>query len=49
MNTFSFDVKLKIVVEAFEEQDALEIIRDEFGVGNSMGFDVLQFEVTKSD
>lgn len=44
MNTFKYEVKLTIEVEAFDEADAWEAVQDNFGVGENYGVTVVDCE-----
>ena len=46
METYDFEVLLKVQVNAFNRNDAYEIVHDTFGEGNACGLDVVDFEVT---
>jgi len=35
MNEFVYDLKVRVIVEAFNEDDAWEAIQDTFGVGET--------------
>lgn len=45
MKKYRFDVSLVVEVEAFNEIDAEEAIRDEFGLGEVCGLNVVESEV----
>lgn len=44
METFEFEVKLKVRVQAFDESDALDTIMDAFAVGENCGTLVVDCE-----
>lgn len=44
MNKFKYQVKLTVVVEAFDESDAWEALQDAFGVGEELGVTVTNCE-----
>ena len=45
MNTFRFDVSLVVEVEAFNQLDAEEAIRDALGLGDAGGVEIVESEV----
>lgn len=45
MKTFLVSITTQVEVEAFNEEDALESVEDAFGVGDTCGLKVLEFEV----
>lgn len=45
MNRFRYDVSLVVEVEAFNEIDAEEAVRDAFGLGEVCGLSVIESEV----
>jgi hypothetical protein len=45
MKTFKYDVNLVVEVQAFNEIDAEEAVRDAFGLGEVCGLDVVESEV----
>jgi hypothetical protein len=45
MRTFKYDVNLVVEVEAFNEIDAEEAVRDAFGLGDVCGLNVVESEV----
>lgn len=44
MNSFKYEVKLVVEVEAFDESDAWEALQDNFGIGESSGVIVTDCE-----
>lgn len=44
MNTFEYQVKVTVVVEAFDEGDAFEALQDAFGVGETGAVSVVECE-----
>ena len=47
MKTFRYDVSLVVEVEAFDEIDAEEAVRDTFGLGDQCGIEIIESEVGK--
>ena len=45
MNTYKVTLELQIMVEAFEESDAIEMAEDALGVGDCGGYEVTKFVV----
>lgn len=45
MKTFKYEVQLSVEVEAFDEIDAAEAVRDAFGLGPSCGLNIVESEV----
>lgn len=45
MKTFRYDVSLVVEVQAFNEIDAEEAVRDAFGLGDVCGIEVVESEV----
>lgn len=45
MKTFRYDVELVVEVEAFNEIDAEEAVRDAFGLGEICGLNIVESEV----
>jgi len=45
MRTFKYSVSLVVEVEAFDEIDAEEAVRDAFGLGDVCGIEVIESEV----
>lgn len=45
MDKYKFSVELVVEVEAFDEFDAEEAVRDEFGLGTSGSVEVLESEI----
>lgn len=45
MKKFRYDVNLVVEVEAFNEIDAEEAVRDAFGLGDICGLEVIESEV----
>lgn len=45
MNRYEYVLKLKVSVEAFDEDDADECIEDTFGVGADGGVDIKEMQV----
>lgn len=45
MKTFRYEVNLVVEVEAFNEIDAEEAVRDAFGLGEVCGLDIIESEV----
>lgn len=44
MNTYEYEVTLKVEVEAFDESDAWDAVQDAFGAGEAMGVNVIECE-----
>jgi hypothetical protein len=44
MNTYEYEVTLKVEVEAFDESDAWDAIQDAFGAGDQYGVNVIECE-----
>jgi hypothetical protein len=44
MNTFKYEVKLVVEVEAFDDSDAWEALQDTFGIGENSGITVTDCE-----
>jgi hypothetical protein len=44
MKEFYYDLKLRVKIPAFDEDDAWEAIQDTFGVGETNGIEVLECE-----
>lgn len=45
MKTFKYDVNLVVEVQAFNEIDAEEAVRDAFGLGEVCGLNIVESEV----
>lgn len=45
MKTFRYDVTLVVEVDAFNEIDAEEAVRDAFGLGDVCGLNIIESEV----
>lgn len=45
MNTYRFKVDLVVEVDAFDQFDAAEMIRDAFGLGEVCGANIIESEV----
>lgn len=45
MKTFKYSVNLVVEVEAFDEIDAAEAVRDTFGLGDQCGIEIVESEV----
>lgn len=45
MKTFKYDVSLVVEVEAFDEIDAEDAVRDAFGLGDVCGLSIIESEV----
>lgn len=45
MDTFKFVVELEVNVDAFEEVDAIEMIRDSFGLGEDCGVEIVSLKI----
>lgn len=45
MRTFKYDVSLVVEVDAFDEIDAEEAVRDAFGLGDQCGIEIVESEV----
>jgi hypothetical protein len=48
MNKYIVSVNLQVEVEAFGKADAFEAVEDVFGVGDSCGLNVVEFDVLES-
>jgi hypothetical protein len=44
MNTYQYEVTLKVEVEAFDESDAWDAVQDAFGAGDTLGVNVIECE-----
>lgn len=44
METFKYQVKLTVEVEAFDESDAWDAVQDAFGIGEELGVTVTDCE-----
>lgn len=49
MNTYKFTVLLQVEVDAYDESDAADAVQDVFGIGDSAGLDVTNFEVVEHE
>lgn len=49
MKTYSVSVLIKVEVEAFSEDDALEAVHDCYGEGEACGLNVLEYKVVAHD
>ena len=47
METYEFELKLKVQVNAYNEADALETVMDAFGVGENYGTTVVDCEYSE--
>lgn len=45
MNKYELHVSLKVEVEAFDLDDAIDAVRDAFGEGSTCGVDINSFKV----
>lgn len=45
MNTFRYSVSLVVEVQAFDEIDAEDAVRDAFGLGDQCGIEIIEAEV----
>lgn len=45
MNTYTFRVMLEVEVEAFDESDAIEAVKDAFDEGECGGVDIKESEI----
>jgi hypothetical protein len=45
MRTFRYDVQLVVEVEAFDQIDAEDAVRDAFGLGEACGLNIVESEV----
>lgn len=45
METYEFDVRLRVSVDAFSEGDAKELVEDVFGPGSDCGVEVTDFNI----
>lgn len=45
MKTFRYEVNLVVEVQAFNEIDAEDAVRDAFGLGEACGLDIVESEV----
>lgn len=45
MNRFRYKVNLVVDVEAFDEIDAEDAVRDAFGLGDTCGIEVVESEI----
>lgn len=45
MKTFRYNVSLVVEVEAFDEIDGAEAVRDAFGLGDQCGMEIVESEV----
>lgn len=45
MNSYRVSIALEVEVPAFSEQDALEAVEDVFGMGDTCGLEVVEFQV----
>lgn len=48
MNKYSYEVVLKVDIEAFDASDAWEALQDAFGIGDNMGIVVTDCEYKES-
>lgn len=46
MNKYKFRVVLDVEVEAYDEADAEDVLRDIFGPGDDCGANVMEFKAT---
>lgn len=46
MNEYQYEVQLKVLIPAFSEDDAQEILEDVFGLGDQYGAKVVERTVT---
>ena len=44
METYKYQVKLEVTVEAFDESDAWSAVQDSFGIGEDLGLTVTKCE-----
>jgi hypothetical protein len=44
MNTYQYEVTLKVEIEAFDESDAWDAVQDAFGAGSQPGINVIECE-----
>lgn len=44
MDIFTYEVSLKVEVEAFDESDAWDAVQDAFGAGSQPGINVVECE-----
>lgn len=44
MNTYQYEVTLKVEIEAFDESDAWDAVQDAFGRGDNLGVNVIECE-----
>jgi len=49
MKRYIYSVLLQVEVEAYNEADAQEAVKDCFGEGSNCGLNVLDFEVVDND
>lgn len=47
METYRFTVKVEVEVEAYNADDAKEIVEDVFGLGNDCGLTVTDMKIVK--
>lgn len=45
METYEFEVTLRVSVEAFDQSDAKELVEDVFGPGSDCGIEVTNFNI----
>ena len=45
MNTFRYEVNITVEVQAFDEIDAEDAVRDAFGLGEACGLNIVESEV----
>lgn len=45
MNTYQYEVSLKVQVDAFTQFDAEDMIRDALGLGDAMGVEIIESSV----
>jgi hypothetical protein len=45
MRTFRYNVDIVVEVQAFDEIDAEEAVRDAFGLGEACGLEIIESEV----
>ena len=49
METYEVSILLKVEIDAFSEEDALDAAHDAFGEGEVCGLNVTEYEVVNSD
>ena len=45
METYEFEVTLRVKVDAFDRGDAKELVEDVFGPGSDCGVEVIDFNI----